>query len=97
MNTKDEYVIAATGATALIVASLIRAGELPRLYNGPRTAMAGYLAQPEIMQQRYHLICCGPDGSAVMLAARGEAAIPHLKLVGGDDERAEQRRNGNYV
>lgn len=81
VNPKDEYVIAAAGSSALIVAALIRAGELPRLYLGPKQAMQAYLAQPAPMQARYHLFCCGPEGSAVMLAARGEAAVPHLKLI----------------
>jgi hypothetical protein len=64
----DEYVIAHTQATALIVASLIRSKELPRLYSDSIEAIKAYYDQPKIMQQRYHLFKCDTHGAATVMA-----------------------------
>ena len=64
----DEYVIAHTQATALIVASLIRSGELPRLYHDPIDAIKAFYDQPVPLQKRYHLFHCDLHGSATVMA-----------------------------
>lgn len=63
----EEYVIAATQATALIVAHLIRTGELPRLYHDSLEALEAFHRQPVPMQKRYPLFVCDKHGAATVL------------------------------
>lgn len=68
-DTRTEFVIAATPASALIVAHLIRDGQLPRLYGDTVEAVEAFYQQPTPMQAKYRLFACTEDGAATVFAA----------------------------
>lgn len=64
-----EFIIAASPATALICAHLVRTGELPRVYRDALEAIRAYYDQTVPMQRKYHLFKCDEFGAATVMAS----------------------------